>query len=61
MIYAPRGLGKTWFALGLAYAVASGSRFIKWDAPGPQGVLFIDGEMPLSLMQERLQKILNSN
>ena len=61
MIYAPRGLGKTWFALGLAYAVASGSRFIKWDAPGPQGVLFIDGEMPLSLMQERMQKILNSN
>ena len=53
-------LGKTLFAMGLAYAVACGSSFIKWSAPEPKSVLFIDGEMPLSLMQERMQEIVKS-
>jgi predicted ATP-dependent serine protease len=57
MIYSKRGLGKTWMALEIAYAVASGGRFLNWEAESPQGVLYIDGEMPLSLMQERLSKI----
>ena len=57
MIYSKTGLGKTWMALEIAYAVASGGRFLNWEAESPQGVLYIDGEMPLSLMQERLSKI----
>ena len=57
MIYSIRGLGKTWMALEIAYAVASGGSFLNWEAESPQGVLYIDGEMPLSLMQERLSKI----
>ena len=57
MIYSKRGLGKTWLALEIAYAVASGGNFLNWEAESPQGVLYIDGEMPLSLMQERLSKI----
>jgi len=54
MIYAPRGIGKTFFSLGVAYAVASAGSFLRWQAPIPQGVLFIDGEMPGVVLQERL-------
>ena len=60
MIYSTRGLGKTWMALEIAYAVASGGSFLNWEAESPQGVLYIDGEMPLSLMQKRLSQIENS-
>ncbi len=57
MIYSKTGLGKSWLALEIAYAVASGGRFLNWEAESPQGVLYIDGEMQLSEMQERLSKI----
>lgn len=54
MIVAKRGVGKTHIALGIAYAVASGGTFLKWTAPQPKKVLYIDGEMPAVLMKERL-------
>ena len=57
MVYAPRGLGKTYFALSFAYAVASGGKFLDWHAPEPRRVLYIDGEMPAALMKERLIQI----
>lgn len=57
MAYAPRGLGKTHFSLGVAYAVASGGTFMRWAADAPRGVLFIDGEMPARVLQERLAAI----
>ena len=60
MIYSKRGLGKTWLALEIAYAVSSGGNFLNWEAESPLGVLYIDGEMPLSLMKERLSQIENS-
>lgn len=53
MIHAPRGMGKTFVAIGIAYAVASGGEFLTWTAAAPCGVLFIDGEMPAVVMQER--------
>ena len=52
-IYAKPGVGKTTFALSLGMAVALGSPFLKWNAPKPKQVLYIDGEMPPSEMQER--------
>jgi putative DNA primase/helicase len=42
----------------MAYAVATGGRFLKWQAPQPQNVLYVDGEMPGRLLQERLDAIL---
>ena len=57
MLYAPRGVGKTHVALGLAHAVASGGRFLKWHAPKPRRVLVIDGEMPAITLQDRLLAI----
>jgi len=61
MVYAPRGLGKTHFSLGVAYAVASGGTFLQWTADEPMGVLFIDGEMPGSVLQKRISSIAVSN
>jgi nicotinamidase-related amidase len=57
MAYAPRGVGKTHFALGVAYAIASGGRFLQWQAPASRPVLLIDGEMPAVVLQERLAVI----
>ncbi|MHB1285309.1 MAG: AAA family ATPase [Leptospirales bacterium] len=60
MLHAWRGVGKTHIALELAYAVATGGGFLKWEAPKPRGVLYIDGEMPASTLQERLSRIIAS-
>jgi putative DNA primase/helicase len=48
-------------ALGVAYAVASGGSFMKWQAPGPRKVIIIDGEMPAVTLQERLARIAGDN
>lgn len=60
LLYAKRGVGKTHVALGIAYAVATGGTFLKWHAPSPKEVLYIDGEMPAIAMQERLKRISTS-
>lgn len=55
MLYAYRGTGKTWVALQLAVSVASGAPFIGWEVPEPLPVLYVDGEMALEDMQERMR------
>ena len=57
MLYAPRGLGKTLLGLSIGLAVASGARLLRWTAPQQRRVLYIDGEMPLVSLQERLRLI----
>ena len=57
MLFAARGIGKTHLSLGIGYAVASGGTFLRWTAPKARRVLFIDGEMPATTMQERLAAI----
>src|SRR5258708_2440980 len=57
MVFAKRGVGKTHVGLGIAYAVASGGRFLNWQAPEPAGVLYVDGEMPARVLKERLTAI----
>src|SRR4051812_15623152 len=57
MLYAPRGLGKSWLALSIGLAVAAGESLLRWSAPRQRNVLYIDGEMPLVSLQERLKAI----
>lgn len=59
MLSAWRGIGKTHFALGIAYAISSGASFLKWKAEKPARVLLIDGEMPAGALQERLARIVS--
>jgi len=61
MVHARRGVGKTHFALGVAYAVASGGSLLKWRAEEPRKVVYIDGEMAGADMQERAAAILASS
>lgn len=53
-IFAPRGLGKTWFSLGLATAITAKESFGPWNVHDHAGVLYIDGEMPCESLQVRM-------
>jgi putative DNA primase/helicase len=57
MLYGTRGTGKTFVALGIAYAAATGGTFFNWRAPRPRRVLLIDGEMPATALRDRLRSI----
>jgi putative DNA primase/helicase len=57
MVYAPRGIGKSWLALSIGLAVASGRPLLGWSVPKCRRVLYVDGEMPIALLQERLAAI----
>lgn len=60
MLHAWRGVGKTHFISGLAWAVASGSTFLRYRAPNPVGVLIVDGEMPREDLKSRFAAILET-
>jgi putative DNA primase/helicase len=57
MLYSKRGVGKTYLGLGIALAVARGGTFLRWKAPKPRKVLFVDGELPASTLQDRIRSI----
>lgn len=61
MIYASSGIGKTFFALNLAFALSSGGHFMKFRAPKPCKVLYLDGEMSIYSMKDRIEKIYSSS
>ncbi len=53
-IFGERGLGKTWLTLDLASGLASGRKVGPWEVSKPRRVLYVDGEMPLDGMRDRL-------
>lgn len=55
MLYAFRGSGKSWTALQLALAVASGERWMAFNVPKARGVLYVDGEMALCDLRDRIR------
>lgn len=56
ILIGPTGLGKTNFAMALGFALAEGKDFLHWRGRGkPCRVLYIDGEMPRGLFQQRLR------
>lgn len=57
MLYAPRGLGKSWLGLSVGLAVAGGVSFLRWSSPKPRHVFYVDGEMPIADLQTRLEMI----
>jgi len=60
MIYGPTGIGKSWLALELCRALATGADYIAWPVNRKCRSLLIDGEMPMQLLQQRL-RLLNAN
>ena len=57
ILYTPRGVRKTFAALSVAVAVASGGAVFNWRAPMPKKTLYVDGEMPATSMQSRLSSL----
>lgn len=54
LLYGPRGLGKTFVAMAIARAAATGERFLGWQADRPHRVLYVDGEMAAADVRQRL-------
>ena len=61
LIYAASGLGKSFYAAGLAVAMASGGEFIGYKAPEPRKVKYIDGEMSVYDLSLRIKAAINDD
>jgi hypothetical protein len=59
MIYSWRGVGKTFLGLSIAHAIAFGGDCLRWRAPQPRRVLYVDGELPLQTLQERVARLVS--
>lgn len=55
MVYAARGLGKSWFVHHLALCLARGEKFLAWQVQRKCRVLLVDGEMPDATLQKRFR------
>ena len=51
-----RGVGKTGFAMGLVEAITRGEPFGPWEVREPIPCLYLEGEMPVQDIQERLRQ-----
>src|SRR6476661_5106457 len=40
MLYAPRGVGKSWLGLSMGLAIAGGESLLRWSAPRQRNVLY---------------------
>ncbi|MGN0917240.1 MAG: AAA family ATPase [Candidatus Enterousia sp.] len=58
LLYAERGAGKTFMAMAIAIAAASGFDFLNFKAEKPRRVLYIDGEMDAREMQDRFNLLI---
>ncbi|MDA7649418.1 AAA family ATPase [Akkermansiaceae bacterium] len=62
MIFAPRGVGKSWLSLMIAKALTeSGPLGNHWEAPQEKKALYLDAEMNLSDLQNRCRHLAIEN
>jgi hypothetical protein len=59
MIFGPSGCGKSHIGLALSIAVATGRSILGWNVSEPASVLYVDGEMPLDELKERIESYLH--
>ena len=53
------GIGKTWFTLEMLCSICTGEKFLgKYEIANPRPVYYIDGEMPLDSIRERMNMIM---
>jgi putative DNA primase/helicase len=55
MTHAQRGTAKTRLMMSVAHAVATGSPLLNWKPRRPARVVYFDGELPATLIQQRLK------
>ena len=59
MVFGPRGVGKTFLQLAITASLVSGTALWDWKPEQPVGVLYIDGEMSVKELRDRLTSIMN--
>jgi AAA domain-containing protein len=57
MVYGPRGVGKTLWMLELAISLTMPKPFLKWPVRQQVRVMYVDGEMTLDALQDRLRQL----
>jgi hypothetical protein len=57
MIFGVRGMGKTFYSLGVAWAVSTGGKFLTYSADVASDVLVVDGEMPTAVLKNRFAQL----
>jgi hypothetical protein len=57
MVYAARGIGKTWLSMMISLSVTRKASIANWNTETPGGCLYIDGEMPCDLFQWRMDQL----
>lgn len=60
LLHAWRGIGKTYLSLAMALAAAIATPLLRWHVTRPWRVLFVDGEMPGPLLQERIARLVRA-
>jgi predicted XRE-type DNA-binding protein len=61
LIWAASGLGKSFYSMGIACAIATGSEFLGYKAPVPRKVKYIDGEMSIYDLKTRIDGAIGKN
>ncbi|GGL71070.1 AAA family ATPase [Wenxinia marina] len=61
VLWAASGVGKTMLSLSIALAVAGGGRVGPWNAPKPLKVLYVDGEMNLQDVRDRVELLVGTD
>ncbi|MDF1659431.1 MAG: AAA family ATPase [Verrucomicrobiales bacterium] len=56
-VFAPRGIGKTWFCYLMISALTQGRKLDEWEVPEEVKICLLDGEMPPDGVQERLKAL----
>ena len=57
ILNATTGIGKTNFAMAVSGHIGAGKDFLHWHCPRPRQILYVDGEMPLQLVRERIADV----
>jgi putative DNA primase/helicase len=60
MLVGPRGVGKTYFDIGLAISMATGAEFLGAAPKRPRKVVLLDGEMDLYSLRQRVERVSKS-
>jgi putative DNA primase/helicase len=55
LVAGEKGAGKTWFALSLLYSITRRKSFWKWETMSSGNCLYVDGEMNIKSIQNRLK------
>lgn len=59
--FGPSGISKTYLTLGLALALSSGRRFLRWAPTRPHSVLYVDGELGRRDMKMRAERLVRGH